>query len=256
MFKNKNLRVITFLSAKGGVGKSSLIVNLSYLLKKKNLETLIIDTNFTFPNIDIFLGENTGLKILKNSVVEDKNILELIRNSKKGIKYISLPLPEKPFNRQIIKSIRENIFNLDFIFIDTPVGINENSLFLATHSEKVIIITTTEIASLSNTYILLNLLSRKTAILPEILINKAESKREAIETYEDLKRTVKNFLKMEIKFLGYTLKDKNFENAVKEGNIPLENSFTPYIQSLKGITEKLNKENGYIKGVREDEHIN
>ena len=251
MLKENNLKVITFLSAKGGVGKSSLIVNIANLLKRENFESLILDTNFIFPNIDIYLGEDRSLQTLKYSVIEEKNLLDFIKTSKNGIKYVSLPIPDflekqntTGFNKEIIKFIKRNIFNLDFILIDTPVGISEDIIFLTVHSDRVIVITSPELASLSNTYILLKLLFKKTAILPEILINKVSTEKEAVEIYEDLKRTVKNILKMEIKYLGFTYEDKYLEKSIKTGNLLIKRFHTPYISSLKRISEKLTNNHG------------
>ncbi|RUM57030.1 MAG: hypothetical protein DSY59_04085 [Persephonella sp.] len=245
MLEKGKFKLITFLSAKGGVGKSSLIINLAYIFKKKRLESLILDTNFIFPNIDIFLGESKNIKELKEFLEKDKSILEFIRVSKTGIRYISLPMLDisdkqrTGINKKILKSIKGNIFNLDFIFVDTPSGVDEENIYIATHSDRVIVITSSELASLSNTYILLKHLSKKTAVLPEILINKVSNKEEAIDVYEDLKQTVKSILKMEIKFLGYVNEDKALNKAVKEGNIPLKSFYSPYMNSLKSIFERL-----------------
>ncbi len=245
MLENKNFKIITFLSAKGGVGKSSLIINLAFLFKKKKIESLILDTNFIFPNIDIFLGESKNIKELKEFLEKGKSILEFIRVSKTGIRYISLPMLDisdkqrTGINKKILKAIKGNISDLDFIFVDTPSGIEEENIYIATHSDRVIVITSSELASLSNTYILLKHLSKKTAVLPEILINKVSNKEEAINVYKDLKQTIKSILKMEIKFLGYVNEDKALNKAVKEGNIPLKSFYSPYMNSLKRISESL-----------------
>ncbi len=245
MLEKGNFKLITFLSAKGGVGKSSLIINLAYIFKKKKIESLILDTNFIFPNIDIFLGESKNIKELKEFLEKDKSILEFIRVSKTGIRYISLPMLDisdkqiTGINKKILKAIKGNISNLDFIFVDTSSGVDEENIYIATHSDRVIVITSSELASLSNTYILLKHLSEKTAVSPEILINKVSNKEEAINVYEDLKQTVKSILKMEIKFLGYVNEDKALNKAVKEGNIPLKSFYSLYMNSLKSISERL-----------------
>ena len=86
---------------------------------------------------------------------------------------------------------------------------------------------------------MLRYLSNKTAILPEILINKVSDYKEAKNIYEDLQQLTKKFLKTEIKFLGYLKEDKNIYKSAKEGNIPIKNLNTPYMKNLKTISEKL-----------------
>jgi len=247
MLNKKLFKLITFLSAKGGTGKSSFCINLAYTLVKQNYDVLIVDTNFLFPNIDIYLEESKEGENLKANWDKRKNVIEFIEGGKEGIKYLSIPTGNiserhsEGSTRNILKSLKGNLVNLDFVLVDTPSGINEDSLYLSTHSDKVIVITTGEIASLSNSYLLLKYLSKKTAVLPEILINKVVDREEAITIFNDLKNITKKLLKVEIKLFGYIPYDKNLEIAVKNGDLPFKNLYSPYTNSIKTITKNLTK---------------
>ena len=247
MLNKKFFKLITFLSAKGGTGKSSFCINLAYTLIKQNYDVLIVDTNFLFPNIDVYLEEAKKGENLKASWDKRKSVIEFIERGKEEIKYLSFSTGNilkkhlEGNTRNILKSLKGNLVNLDFVLVDTPNGINEDSLYLSTHSDKVVLITTNEVASLSNTYLLLKNLSKKTAVLPEILINKVVDKDEATTIFNDLKSITKKLLKVEIKLFGYIPYDKNLEFAVKNGDLPFKNIYSPYTNSIRTITKNLTK---------------
>ena len=59
-------RIITVTSGKGGVGKSSVSVNLAMALAHQNLKVCLIDGDFGLKNLDVMMG-------LENRVVYDLN---------------------------------------------------------------------------------------------------------------------------------------------------------------------------------------
>ena len=59
-------RIITVTSGKGGVGKSSISVNLAIALAHQNLKVCLIDGDFGLKNLDVMIG-------LENRVVYDLN---------------------------------------------------------------------------------------------------------------------------------------------------------------------------------------
>ena len=49
-------RIISILSGKGGVGKTTVASNLGAALVKKGKDTIILDGNVTTPNLSLHLG--------------------------------------------------------------------------------------------------------------------------------------------------------------------------------------------------------
>ena len=54
--KEKKAKVITVTSGKGGVGKSSVSINLAIQLKKRGREVIIFDADFGLANIEVMFG--------------------------------------------------------------------------------------------------------------------------------------------------------------------------------------------------------
>ena len=67
-------RIITVTSGKGGVGKSSVSVNLAMALAHQNLKVCLIDGDFGLKNLDVMMG-------LENRVVYDLNDQVVIQNT-------------------------------------------------------------------------------------------------------------------------------------------------------------------------------
>jgi flagellar biosynthesis protein FlhG len=64
-----SMQVITITSAKGGVGKSSVALNLAIALNKRGRRTLVVDMDLGLANIDVMLGAKTQYDL--QSVLEE-----------------------------------------------------------------------------------------------------------------------------------------------------------------------------------------
>ena len=53
---NNNAEIIAITSGKGGVGKSSISVNLSLMLQQMHKKVLIIDADIHLGNVDLVMG--------------------------------------------------------------------------------------------------------------------------------------------------------------------------------------------------------
>ena len=59
-------RTIVVTSGKGGVGKSSMTINLGYALASQGQKVCLIDADFGLKNLDVMMG-------LENRVIYDLN---------------------------------------------------------------------------------------------------------------------------------------------------------------------------------------
>ncbi|MBD3426851.1 MAG: P-loop NTPase [Candidatus Omnitrophica bacterium] len=127
--KNK----IMVISGKGGVGKSTVAVNLAYGLALKNKRTGILDVDIHGPNIAKMLGvENTKL-LAYDSGIEPVRVTD-------NLKAISLALMLKdqdqpviwrgPLKMITIKQLLSDVNweELDYLIIDSPPGTGDEPL--------------------------------------------------------------------------------------------------------------------------------
>ena len=129
MIKN----IIVIGSGKGGVGKSTVTVNLAISLAKKNLNVGLLDADIYGPSIPKMLGINE-----KPGVTEKKKIMPYI---KYGIKSISIGnmIPDNGaviWRGAMASSAIKQLFNdvdwgdLDYLLVDLPPGTGDIQLSL------------------------------------------------------------------------------------------------------------------------------
>ena len=79
---------IAITSGKGGVGKTTIAVNLSIALKKISSEVYLLDTDLGMGNSHVLLGVNPEHSI-SDVINNKKKISEIIVPSKSGVQLIS-----------------------------------------------------------------------------------------------------------------------------------------------------------------------
>jgi ATP-binding protein involved in chromosome partitioning len=139
-------RIIAISSGKGGVGKSTVTVNLAVALAKQGLRIGIMDADVYGPNVPMMMGVNTP-----PPVVGDR-IQPLTAH---GVKLMSLGfLIERdqpaiwrgPIVMKIVTQFLRDVDwgTLDFLFVDMPPGTGDAQLSLvqATHVHGAVIVTT------------------------------------------------------------------------------------------------------------------
>ena len=163
---NKNLRipetlrkvknVVGVFSAKGGVGKSAIALQLAISLKEKGFKVGLVDADIYGPSQAIMLNSEPGeLKVTDNKIIEPLN--------KQGISFISMGLisNEKmpviwrgPMVSGAVMQLlsQTNWGELDYLIIDTPPGTGDVQLTLL---QKIpltgtIIVTTPQDVSISD----------------------------------------------------------------------------------------------------------
>lgn len=115
--------VISVVSGKGGVGKSTLAVNIAVLLSRANIPTVLIDADIYNPCVFFHLGlspQSSGLQELLNAKSSMGEVLSIHPGS--GLRCISSSV--QPYGRINVKRMQNVIDMLDyeFVIIDCPPG--------------------------------------------------------------------------------------------------------------------------------------
>lgn len=124
---------IAVFSGKGGVGKTTVAVNLAYGFHLKGLSTGILDADITGPNVPTMLGIDENPIVLKNQ------LLPFVKNGVKMISMASLlkkgqpliwrgPMRSKVINQFLADVVWEE---LDILIADLPPGTGDEILSIA-----------------------------------------------------------------------------------------------------------------------------
>ena len=220
--QEKNTKIITVTSGKGGVGKSNFVVNLGIDLVKKGKKVLIFDADIGMGNDDVLMGiypKNNVLDLIEGRI----SIEEVIIDGPYGIKL--LPGGNGLNNIEDIDEVKRKLFlrkieeleGFDYILIDTGAGISRSVLAFIACSDEVILITTPEPTSLTDGYSLLKAVNHfKIKDKANIVVNKVLEIEEGEKTFLKFKAAVNKFLTLDVNFLGYIYEDKKLVLSVRK----------------------------------------
>lgn len=223
--KERIAKVITVTSGKGGVGKTSVSVNLAIQLSQMGKRVVIFDADFGLANIEIMLGLRPKYN-LADLMYRGKSIEDIITYGPAGIGFIS---GGSGIN-ELANLSRDQVFSLirkledldrlaDIIIVDTGAGISDTVLEFVAASEEVLLVATPEPTSITDAYALLKTLNRKVSYKPErtivkMVANQVRGEKDATELFEKLGVVVEKFLDIDVEFLGSVPYDKNMRNAI------------------------------------------
>ncbi len=219
--QKKTARIISVTSGKGGVGKTSLSVNLAAHLSKQGTKILLIDADLGLSNVEIMLGV-TPSYTLKDVIKHGKDIEDVIINGPYNLDFISggngfLELAElsEIEREEILIKIHKLEELYDIIIIDTGAGISKNVTAFLTISDEIIVITTSEPTALTDAYSIMKVISEeKLKQKIGLIINRVKTKSEFQQASNILISTAKKFLGEKIKSLGYVYEDPNVRKTI------------------------------------------
>ncbi len=238
--------VITISSGKGGVGKTSISLNLSLSLASKGFKVCLFDADLGLANVNILTGlvPEHGLEEvihnrlgLRQIMIRDFHGIDIIPGSSGVEKMADLNRKEAD---TLIKAFLD-LDEYDYFLFDTSAGISAQVLSFCRASHKMILVVTPEPTSLTDAYSLLKVLS-KTGRVPDVkvILNQVKTRAMAVNTWKKLKETVQRFLSVKISPLGIVAKDPHVSKAVIS-HVPfvISSASSPAAKCIAGIADKL-----------------
>ena len=242
--EKKFKQVIAVSSCKGGVGKSTVSVNIAYSLKALGYSVGILDCDIYGPSIPKLLNI-----VQKPDVDKNKKILPI---NKDGIEVISIGLminDDKPiiWRGPMIQSALMQLINevrwskLDFLVLDLPPGTGDVHLTVAQKLkvDHAVVVTTSEEIAIADTRKGINMLIKFNIPISGIIENmsyficKKCGTKEFLFGENKAKELAKEF---NTNFLGQIPFDKNFFTSVSYQKNPNSDNHTKIMNT---ITEKI-----------------
>lgn len=237
--KNK-AKIITVTSGKGGVGKSNFVVNLGITLQKKGKRVLIFDADIGMGNDDVLMGIYPRYNIF--DLIKGRSLEDILVEGPEGVMLLpggsGLNQVEdlQSHEREAFLEKLGSLDGFDYILMDTGAGINRSVLAFIACSEELIIIITPEPTSLTDAYSLVKATDHfKIKSKAKIVVNKAFTKAEGVQSFNKFKNAVNRFLTVEVSYLGCILEDRKLVQGVRD-QVPFVISY-PHSDASKGIEE-------------------
>ncbi len=143
--------IISIISGKGGVGKTTIALNTAAALKKMGYDALVIEGNVTSPTASLYLGYMPAHRTINNVLNGEVELDEVILEHDSGVRLVtcSLALPElaADYNKAftMVKRFRDKA---DLVLIDAGAGLGEEARNAVDVSDFVLVVTNPEMPAI------------------------------------------------------------------------------------------------------------
>lgn len=254
----KHARIITVTSGKGGVGKSSLSINLALMFRKLGKRVIIFDADFGMANIEVMLGVIPKYT-LADLMFKGKEIKEIISEGPEGVMFVSggsgvakLVNLNKDQIKRLVGKLAELDELADVVIVDTGAGISPSVLEFVAASPEILLVATPEPTSIMDSYALVKALKmfpgyeeNQNKIM--LIGNKTVSPKDGVNMYDKLSTVIKKFLNIDIEYIGAIPSDDAVVKAIMKQS-PVTSVYPNALSSraYREIVERLTKSEGTV----------
>ncbi len=217
----KKTRIIAFTSGKGGVGKTSLSVNLAIALSRMGSKVCLFDADMGMANVNIILGI-TPAYTLEHLFTNEKTIQDIVFPGPAGLDIIPgasgfskcVDLDETQQER-LVEALEFIEPKYDYLIIDTGAGISPAVLHFVAAAQMAAVVITPEPTSLTDAFSLLKVLHRRGyKRKPQVIVNMVQSASKADKIYRRFDSAVKKYIGVDTEFLGSVWMDESIRSSI------------------------------------------
>lgn len=223
------VRVIVVTGGKGGVGKTSVSVNLAVALAQLNKEVLLMDADLGLSNVDVLLGLRP-LYNLSHVLSGERSLEEIIIDGPAGVRIVpaasgvaGMADLNHLHHAGIIRAFSALGQSLDVLIIDTAAGVSDSVLSFSRAAQEIIVVVCDEPASITDAYALIKLLTREHGHRTfRVLANMTRGPQEGIALFAKLTRATNRFLDVTLDYLGAVPYDDYMRKAIRQQKSVME----------------------------------
>lgn len=181
-------RLIAVASGKGGVGKTTTVVNLAAALAGFDKNVIIVDANLTTPNIGLHLGMKYPMKNLHDVIVGKANLADVVYLHPSGFRIIPAGIHLKHLKQSIPHRLWDIVMDLfgsaDAVILDTPAGLEKGAKAVLDAAEEVIIVTNPELPAVTDALKTIRIAKQSGAQVLGAVVNRAKGEHWEMKTRE------------------------------------------------------------------------
>jgi len=234
-------QLVCVCSGKGGVGKTTLAVNLAFILAERGYKACIFDAALGTANVDVLL--DLAPRYHLGHVITGKcGVMDIITEVRPkvhvvpGCSGVQLLTELTVYEYNLLAAELQELFNyFDVIIVDTSAGITVGTTSFILAAQEGYLVTTPEPHAITDTYALLKALVMHKArpVNLELVVNRVYYRSEAENTAEKLQFAAKKFLNFELGYAGFIFDDMRVREAHMQQKPVVE--YEPSAQASQGV---------------------
>jgi flagellar biosynthesis protein FlhG len=216
------VRVIAVTGGKGGVGKTSVAVNLASALAARSRRVVLLDGDLGLANADVFLGLSPRYT-LAHVLAGERTLDEILVEAPQGFKLIPAAAGAADLAQLgpaehlgLIRAFSSLAARLDVLIVDTAAGLSHSVLQFSQAAQQVMVVLCDEPASITDAYALIKVLSRNHGVERfRILANQIRAPGGGRELYQRFERVAARFLDVTLEYAGEIPDDDCLRRSVR-----------------------------------------
>lgn len=215
-------QIVALTGGKGGVGKTSVAVNLALTMARQGQKVLLLDADTDLANVSILLGQYpehtleqaiSGECALEDVVMEGPYGLHVIAGASGVQRCMELNTADAD---AILGQLARLERSYDLVLVDTAAGLRDAGLHMIALATFACVVITPDPASLTDAFSLLKVLQRRGyRRAPGVVVNMAAGASQARAIYRRFAGAVRKHLSMEVEYVGAIWRDESIRHSVE-----------------------------------------
>jgi len=232
-------KILAIASGKGGVGKTSVALNLSIALQKLGFKVCLLDADLGLANVNIMLNAQPQLN-LYHLLYDDKSLDDVMFDGPSGLKIIPggngiqelMSIDNESYEALARKFVK--LADFDYLIVDTSAGISPSNIAFLRAADAVMIVFTNEPTSLTDGFAIIKILvANSFSGSLNIIPNMIKSSGAASQLVNKINSACRKFLNVKVGNLPAIAYDQKMPDSIS-AQIPVMEA-CPDCPSAKAI---------------------
>ncbi|HIH21001.1 TPA: P-loop NTPase [Candidatus Micrarchaeota archaeon] len=178
---------IVIASGKGGVGKSTVSLNLAILFIQAGRRAIIVDGDARMPSLGVLMGFDKIPISLNNVLREENDVNEAVYEGPGGLKFVpaSIAAEQDKLDFSIMrKAVKKLEDEYEIVVIDSPPGLGPDALAAITSAKEMILMLTPDPVALADAMKMQILAEKNDVKIAGFITNRVLNDRNEIKTEE------------------------------------------------------------------------